>query len=154
MESEQLTADDFRADAKRHFRWKYFVPSLMWILVLGEAIRRLQDPALVGSARIWWLVVPALLFIPAYWAWAAAEGLQDEMNRAINGRAAVVAFRFTIFWLFGLALLDAAVGLPLEIPAPFGLPEDSLGWWEAGFVPLFFWGYAWVRERRRLLPRR
>jgi chromate transport protein ChrA len=152
VESEHMTADDFRADAKRHFRWKYVLPSGVWMIVLLQAIERLQDPTLVGTPRTLWIVVPALLFIPAYWAWAAAERLQDEMNRAINGRAAIVAFRFTLFWLFALALLDAAVGLPHMVPGPFGLPDETFGWFEAGFVPMFFWMFAWIRERRRVLP--
>ena len=153
MESERLTAADLRADAKRNFRWKYVVPSVIWILVLSQAIERLTDPTTTGSARTAWIVIPALLFIPAYWAWAAGERLRDEMDRAISGRAAIVAFRLTIFWLFALALLDAAVGLPLRIPAPFGLPDDTLGWWEAAFVPLFFWMFAGIREHRRMIPK-
>ena len=153
METDRYTAADLRADAKRHFRWKHAIPNLVWLIALYTALWRLDDPTLVGASRTLWLVIPLVLFIPAYWAWARAEGLKDEMNRAIDGRAAVVALRLTIFWLFALALLDAAVGLPLTIPGPFGLPEDTLGWFEAAFVPLFMWMFAGIRERRRVLPK-
>ena len=67
------------------------------------------------------------------------------MQTAIEGRAAVVAFRLTIFWLFGLVLLDAAFGLPLEIPAPFGLPADTLGWKEAAIAPGWSVALPWTK---------
>jgi hypothetical protein len=153
VHTDRPTVADLRADAKRHFRWKHVVPSVVWMLALHSALSRLQDPALTGTARTLWIVIPALLFVPAYWAWSAGERLHDEMNRAINGRAAIVALRLTIFWLFALTLVDAAVGLPLTIPGPFGLPDDTLGWFEAAFVPLFLWMFAWIREHRRVFPK-
>jgi hypothetical protein len=154
VSDQSPTAADIRADARRHFRWWTFLVNIAFVFALFHAIEVLGDGDLSERARFWWIAIPAGLLPLAYWSWARQTRRQDELERAVEGRAAVVAFRLTIFWLFAIALLHAAVGLPLTIPGPFGLPDDQLGWQEVAFVPLFFWIFAWIRERRRVFPKR
>jgi hypothetical protein len=154
MNDVQPSKQDILADAKRSFRWRHMLSNLLWMPALFIAIRHLNDPTVVGNSRLLWFLAPLPFFVLAYWSWASLERTRDELQQAMNGRAAVVAFRLTLFWLFALVLVDAAVGLPVRIPGPFGLPDDTFGWMEAAMVPLFFMVGAGVREQMRVFPRR
>jgi len=154
VSDQSPTLADIRADSRRHFRWLPFAVNIAFVAMLFLAMSALEKPELSGTARLLWVAIPASLLPGAYWAWAQQTKRQDELERAVEGRAAVVALRLTLFWLFALGLVHAAVGLPLTIPGPFGLPDDQLGWREIVLVPLFFWMFAWIRERRRVFPKR
>jgi hypothetical protein len=143
------TTADALADARRSFRWRHIVPNILWPLAVLVGINRLNDPDLVGSARIWWTLGPFALFPFAWWAWTAQKRLRSEFEQEIDRKAATFAFQFTVFWLFGLALLDAAYGLPTVIPVPFGLPGDPFGWKEAALAPLLVWAVAFAFFHRR-----
>lgn len=154
MDLEQPSKADILADAKRQFRWKHSIPLVLWTIVVITAISRLESPEMVGQARLIWFLAPLPVMAWAFWAWGSAERAQDEMARALNGRAAVVAVRCLLFLAFFLALVDAAFGLPLTIPGPFGLPDEQLGWFEAAFVSLFIVAGTSLREHMKVFPRK
>ncbi len=148
---ERPTLSDMKADAKRNFRWRYFLPNTLWIPAFYQAISRLHNPAVTGNARLFWGLMPIPFLALAIWSWHAINRASGELERAISQESTSLAFIWTVFWLFGLVLLDAAVGLPLRIPGPFGLPDESLGWPEAAFVPILLWVVAGIITTHRRL---
>jgi hypothetical protein len=154
VDLEKPSKADLLADAKRQFRWEHFVPSALWTALVITAISRLESPEIVGQARLIWFFVPIPAMVWAFWAWGSAERAQDEMARVLNGRAATVAVRCMLFFAFFLALVDAAFGMPITVPGPFGLPDEPFGWFEAAFVCLFIVVGTGVREQMKVFPKK
>jgi len=154
VDVERPTTEDIRADAKRTFRWAYLLPIWLWMGAFFVAKHQLENHARVGTPRLMWFLLPLPFMIWAFWSWGASERLQDEFARAVSGRAAVVAVRCIVFFAWFLALLDAAYGMPLRIPAPFGLPDEHFGWVEAAFVIMFIIVGTNIRETSKVFPRK
>jgi len=154
VDLEQPTKEDILADAKRQFRWGHFVPGALWTVLVITAISRLQSPELLGQARLLWFLAPLPVMAWGFWAWGSAERSQDELAQALNGRAAKVAVRCMLFFAFFLALVDAAFGMPLTVPGPFGLPDEQFGWFEAAFVYLFIMAGTGIREHMKVFPKK
>ncbi|MEO5800843.1 MAG: hypothetical protein ABIZ70_12210 [Gemmatimonadales bacterium] len=146
----RLTLADIRADARRTRSWPLEIAHLLWAGVVWLAIWRLQSPDLVGMSRTLWTLLPFPFFVLGFWASEAREKRMDEFELAVERAAGSLAFRFTLFWLFALFLLNASIGLPATIPMPFGLHSSDVGWADAAFVPVPFYVFsqAWVRKYR------
>jgi hypothetical protein len=154
VDIERPTAEDLRADAKRGFRWANIVPIWIWMAAFFIAKHQLENRNWVGAPHLMWFLFPLPFMLWAFWRWGAAERLQDEFARAVSGRAAVVAVRCIIFFMWLLALIDAAYGMPISIPAPFGLPDEKFGWLEAAFVIMFIVVGTGIRETSKVFPKK
>jgi hypothetical protein len=143
------TLSDLRSDAGDSFPWRL----LLGVLMAGTylfAMRHLADPTVVGNWRLFWIMLPVGTFLLVTLASKNRAKPRPEFELEVSRRASTVAFQFTIVWLLGLALLDAAIGLPTFVPGPFGLSGDTLGWLEAAMVSLLVYGVAFARIHRRL----
>ncbi|MDX2260829.1 MAG: hypothetical protein SFU84_03930 [Gemmatimonadales bacterium] len=154
MDVERPTTEDMRADLKRTFRWAHMFPIWLWMAAFFVAKHQLNSHTPLGSSRVLWFLLPLPFMIWAFWGWRASERVQDEFARAITGRAAVVAVRCIVFFIWFLALIDAAYGMPLRIPAPFGLPDEEFGWVEAAFVIMFIVVGTGIRETSKVFPKK
>ncbi|MES2305934.1 MAG: hypothetical protein V4558_10510 [Gemmatimonadota bacterium] len=152
---EVPTTEDIKADAKRAFRWSTLLPSTLWVLATFQAIARLKHPELVGTGRLFWALLPLPLMVWAFWAWEKAEKRNSEFERVVNLQATTYAYRLTVFWLFGVVLLNAAVGFPIEVWTPIPGLRDTIGWTELIMLPpLFFSFIGYMVVHRRVFPKK
>ncbi len=147
---EQIPLKDILADARRLRSRPLNIAQVLWAPVLWLAITILHSPEMIGATRTFWTVLPLPFLVLGFWATGAREKRMDEYQLAVERAAGSLAFRFTLFWLFGLVLLNASVGLPTMMWAPFGKPRDEFGWFDAAFIPVLFYVFAqaWVRKYR------
>lgn len=144
---ETPSKEDIAADFKRNRGLRFSLAGALWMMVFYLSYNRLHDATVQGNARLFWALLPVPFFILGFWGWGVGERMGDELTRRISDEASAFAFRFTIFWLFGLALVDAAIGLPHRDPA-----GDLFGWKEAAIFPLFAWGFGFFRAHRKYFP--
>ncbi|MES2124383.1 MAG: hypothetical protein V4503_06810 [Gemmatimonadota bacterium] len=148
------TQADIRADARRTFRWSSILPGILWGLATYQAIAVLERPTTIGTARLLWALLPLPFMVWGFLSWGKTDNRQSEFEREVNQQAAAFAYRLTIFWLFGLAVLNAAVGLPMEVWTPISGVRDTIGWKDLVMLPpLFFSLIGYIVVRRKVFPR-
>lgn len=149
------STEDIKADAKRTFRWSAVLPAVLWVLACFHAISVLQRPDTAGTTRFFWALLPLPLMVWGFRAWGKAEERNSEYERALNQEAAAFAYRLTIFWLFAVALLNAAVGFPMEVWTPIPGVRDTIDWADLVLLPpLFFTFIGFMVVRRRVFRRK
>src|SRR5687767_9211630 len=103
------------SDARAQLRWQSIVFGVGLAVSYLLAMRRLGDPDTMGGARLFWVALPFAFFLGVAWEARRRWERQSEFELEVVRRASTISFHFTVCWLFALALLDAAIGLPAEL---------------------------------------
>jgi hypothetical protein len=140
--AEKYTLADARADGRRHFRLSSWLASVAMVVAYGWSITTLDDMS--GGPRWLWFLLPLPFIALGLWTAFRDERRQDEVMRHARQVAGDLTAKFAIVLLFVLALAESAFGAPILIPAPFGLPPETIDTFFAAFLVLIFYVLASV----------
>ncbi len=151
--SDRPSSSDIRHDAMRTYPWPEWIGGWVAGLITVSAIWILDRHVLSEGWRLFWLLAPVPALIAGIWISIRQGRRRDEFERALWNRAAAIAFWILVVVLVYLAVLEAAFGLPLMIPAPGNLPPDRVDFRSIAMLALMLHMCAFVLVHRRAFPK-